>query len=221
MKKKTLGTFVKYISPIFLYYFYPSDNFTASSLCAASTPPPEAHSEYLAACLSLSLSSRVTLLPWPSRVIAQSLQPLLTLHRPLHKWSHSSHLMSSDKCSAPSDAVQHAHPPVHTSPYDRIANQSHFFNGQCVAQNWAESPSFLIECLDVARSRSLSGTRTAALCFLSHNAEKEKKYFLQTRGVPWEKEAVYLKAVTEWDVPSKCVLSLLTARLISQAGKYA
>lgn len=97
-------------------------------------------------------------------------------------------LWALTSASAPSDAVQHAHPPVHTSPYDRIANQSHFFNGQCVEQNSAESPSFLIECLDVARSRSLSGTRTAALCFLSHHAEKEQKYFLKTRSCPGKKK---------------------------------
>lgn len=89
-----------------------SGYFVHLSICP-SIPPPKAHS-VCAACLSLSLSSRVALLPWPSRLTAQSLQPLLTLHRPLHKWSHSSHLMSSDKCAALSNAVQHPHPPDFT-----------------------------------------------------------------------------------------------------------
>lgn len=62
----------------------------------------------------------------PPRQTAQSLQPLLTLDRPLHKWSHSSHLTGSDKCAAPSPS------PTRSSIRPHNLLYFHLFDAQCV-----------------------------------------------------------------------------------------
>lgn len=80
--------------------FLPAIMFGTSQGRSFSKQPHQAILSPDAQCVCfvcLFLPAVVVMLPWPSWLMTQSLQPVLMLHRPQHKWSHSSHFMSSDK----------------------------------------------------------------------------------------------------------------------------